>query len=228
MPRKSSSELTASAPCSASSLKPSEQHISETLNRVKCLVEGGHITLEQVLQLFPEKANSILQIPETLDQWRKEIRKLCPNAWDFLVTSSSERKKFQVCGKKLNALASIFGLKKAYPLENVNDFLLFLERVYGQEDQDIQKALQETTQKIQKKESLTLAAKNKEVELIRVEIRKSFPQKNDFLAMKRERRKKINLCGSDLRGIAAVFGVPHLDPIYSSVDFEMLAGKIYG
>ncbi|MDZ4217306.1 MAG: hypothetical protein U1C97_03260, partial [Candidatus Gracilibacteria bacterium] len=162
---------------------------------LKLYGEENEVILRAILEW--EESHQILSEEEA----RAEILKQKPAAEDWVAMKQKEKLSFSVRGLKLSALATLFRVEG----KPINKHRIHLElglRVYGGENEDILKAIQEWEK----------AHQNLSQEEAKTEILSQKLHAEDWVAMKVPEKRTFSIRGQKLKALATLFGVKG-DPV---------------
>ncbi|MDP2690945.1 MAG: hypothetical protein Q8O95_00895 [bacterium] len=194
---------------------------------------------KELLEKYPEKVVKVLyrekkeweaqmsvelfaQGPETKqdlnkrERFRQEILKQKLTAEDWVAMKGQEKSTFSVRGQKLKALVRLFGVE-GNPLSNHRIHLELGLRVYGGENEDILKAIQEWEK----------AHQNLSQEEAKTEILSQKLHAEDWVAMKVPEKRTFSIRGQKLKALVRLFGVEG-DPVGNHRVHLELGLKLYG
>lgn len=156
------------------------------------------------------------------DKWRTAIKNKCPKMSDFIAMGYQDRLDFEIDGKRIYGLVTIFFGAQEVPLSEINLYKLALE-VYGSDDP-------ETREKVE------MYVKNEEKRLElgtdkskwSAEMKKLFPTLEDFIEKNRtfRDRLRIEIAGMKITHILRIFDIE--EEKSGNFRFYKLAKAIYG
>lgn len=186
------------------------------------LVDNRAVHLELGRQIYGDDAAILMAAEENrqkkeaqkrpIEQWR-EIIKGIYTAEQWVELKEEEKLKLKIDGLKLIAIAKIFGIHKN-PISRHETHLNLGKQIYG-DDPAILKAL-EVKKRAPEQWRETIKEKIKTVYTAR-----------QWVELKTEERKKIQIDGLKLKAIALIFETQR-DPIYDYISFLELGRQIYG
>jgi uncharacterized protein YjeT (DUF2065 family) len=184
--------------------------------------------VKKALRNVTEKRTVQAELGNDPQKWRTKIKESFPSPESFLNLPFGARKHFEIAGRRLVGLASLFGTP-GHPISFLSDHYRLAEAIYGKDDPAVQQALRRAEEK--RKEQDVIEAKKAEIgtdpEAWKALLKEKFSTPEAFLAMSKKERLSPLVAGLRINAIARIFGFEG-DPGQSATDFVTFAGILYG
>ncbi len=169
-----------------------------------------------------QKNMTTLERGSDKEKWSKLIKKMYPKMSDFIAMDFAKRKAFEIDGKKLPAITTMFIGQQVASYAELSLYRMALE-IYGFEDIETRAKVEAY---IENEEKLLELGRDKNKWA--AEVKAQFPTLKDFIEKNVDHtgRETIDVLGNKLAFLAGIFEIK--DNVSSIAGFYKLAKAIYG